>query len=117
MLRDITIGQFYPVGSPVHRLDPRVKVVAVLVYLISLFIFSSFTGYIVVTLFLASVIIMSRVPFSYIVKGLRPILILLLFTAFFNIFWTRGDIAFQWRFITVTWQGLRKGLFMSMRLI
>ncbi len=117
MLRDITIGQFYPVGSPVHRLDPRVKVVAVLVYLISLFIFSSFTGYIVVTLFLASVIIMSRVPFSYIVKGLRPILILLLFTAFFNIFWTRGDIAFQWRFITVTWEGLRKGLFMSMRLI
>lgn len=117
MLRDITIGQFYPVESPVHRLDPRVKVVAVLVYLISLFVFSSFTGYIVVSLFLLTVIMMSRVPFSYIIKGLKPILILLLFTAFFNIFWTRGDIAFQWKFITITWQGLRKGLFMSMRLI
>lgn len=117
MLRDITIGQFYPVESPVHRLDPRVKVVAVLVYLISLFVFSSFIGYIVVSLFLVTVIMMSRVPFSYIIKGLKPILILLLFTAFFNIFWTRGDIAFQWKFITITWQGLRKGLFMSMRLI
>lgn len=117
MLRDITIGQFYPAESAVHRLDPRVKVVAVLVYLISLFVFSSFTGYIVVTLFLVSVIMLSRVPLSYIIKGLRPILILLLFTAFFNIFWTKGDIAFQWRFITVTWQGLSKGLFMAMRLI
>ena len=117
MLRDITIGQFYPVESPVHRLDPRVKVTAVLVYLISLFIFSSFAGYIVVTLFLAAVIALSGVPLSYIVKGLKPILILLVFTAFFNVFWTKGDIAFQWRFITVTWQGLRKGLFMAMRLI
>lgn len=117
MLRDITIGQFYPVESPVHRLDPRVKVVAVLVYLISLFVFSSFAGYIVVTLFLVTVITLSRVPVSYIMKGLKPILILLVFTAFFNIFWTRGDVAVQWRFITVTWQGLRKGLFMAMRLI
>lgn len=117
MLRDITIGQFYPVESAVHRLDPRVKVVAVLVYLISLFVFSSFAGYIVVTLFLATVIMLSRVPFSYIIKGLKPILVLLIFTAFFNIFWTKGDVAFHWKYITVTWQGLRKGLFMSMRLI
>lgn len=117
MLRDITIGQFYPVDSAIHRLDPRVKVVAVFVYLISLFVFSSFTGYVVVTLFLAAVIILSKVPLSYIVKGLKPILFLLLFTAFFNIFWTKGDVAFQWKFITITWQGLRKGLFMAMRLI
>ncbi len=117
MLRDITIGQFYHVASPVHRLDPRVKVVAALVYLISLFVFSSFAGYIVVTVFLLTVITLSRVPFSYIIMGLKPILILLLFAAFFNVFWTRGDVVFQWRFITVTWQGLRKGLFMAMRLI
>lgn len=117
MLRDITIGQFYPADSVIHRLDPRVKVVAVFIYLISLFVFSSFTGYAVVTLFLFVSIEASRVPFSYIIKGLKPILILLLFTAFFNIFWTNGDVVFHWRFITVTWQGLRKGLFMSMRLI
>lgn len=117
MLRDITIGQFYPADSAVHRLDPRVKVVAVFIYLISLFVFSSFTGYAVVTLFLFTAIKISKVPLSYIVKGLKPILFLLLFTAFFNIFWTRGDVLIHWRFVTVTWQGLRKALFMSMRLI
>lgn len=117
MLRDITIGQFYPVDSVIHRLDARVKIVAVFVYLISLFVFGSFSGYLVVTLFLAAMIFFSRVPLSHIVKGLRPILFLLVFTAFFNIFWSRGDILFQWKFITVTWQGLRQALFMAMRLI
>lgn len=116
-MRDITIGQFYPADSAIHRLDPRVKVVAVFIYLISLFVFSSFTGYAVVTLFLFTAIKISKVPLSYIVKGLKPILFLLLFTAFFNIFWSRGDVLFHWRFITVTWQGLRRGLFISMRLI
>lgn len=117
MLRDITIGQYYPVDSKIHRLDPRVKIIAVFLYLISLFVFSSFAGYIVVTGFLAAAILLSRVPFSYIIKGLKPILFLLLFTAVFNIFGTKGDVAFEWKFICVTWQGLRKGLFMSMRLI
>jgi len=117
MLRDITIGQFYPVDSMVHRLDPRVKVVVVLVYLISLFTFQSFWGYAVVTLFLVGAILLSKVPFSYIVKGLKPILFLLIFTSFFNLFMTTGDIIFQWRFITITWQGLWKALFMAMRLI
>lgn len=117
MLRDITIGQFYPVDSPIHRLDARVKIVAVFLYLISLFVFSSFWGYLVVTLFLATTIIMSRVPLAYILKGLKPILILLIFTAFFNIFMTKGEVVFQWGVITVTWEGLRKALFMAMRLI
>lgn len=117
MLRDITIGQFYPVDSVVHRLDPRVKVIAVLVYLISLFTFDSFWGYAVVTLFLTGAILFSKVPFTYIMKGLKPILFLLVFTSFFNLFMTTGEVAFQWKFITITWQGLWKSLFMAMRLI
>lgn len=122
MLRDITIGQYYPVESRIHALDPRVKIVAVLVYLISLFLFDRFAGYVVVTMFLVAVVSMSRVPFSYISKGLKPVLVLICFTAFFNIFFTKGDVAFQWEFmsghaVTVTWQGLRKGLFMILRLI
>lgn len=117
MLRDMTIGQFYPAKSPIHRLDPRVKVVAVFIYLISLFLFDGFVGYAVVTLFLATVIALSKVPLSYIVKGMKPILFLLVFTALFNLFGTRGDIAFQWKFITITWQGMSKALFMAMRLI
>lgn len=117
MLRDITIGQYYPVDSKLHRLDARVKIVAVFIYLISLFVFSSFAGYVVVTGFLVLAIVLSKVPLSYMIKGLKPILILLLFTAFFNIFGTKGDAVFQWKFITITWQGLRAGVFLSMRLI
>jgi energy-coupling factor transport system permease protein len=117
MLRDITIGQYYPVNSTIHRLDPRVKLLAVFLYLISLFVFSSFAGYIVVTVFLMAVIALSKVPLTYIVKGLKPILFLLLFTAVFHIFGTKGDALLEWKFISITWQGLRKGLFMSMRLI
>ncbi len=117
MLRDMTIGQFYPVDSAIHRLDPRVKVVGVLFYLISLFLFGGFVGYGVVTLFLGAVIILSKVPFRYIVRGMKPILFLLILTALFNLFGTDGDIVFHWKFITITWQGMRKALFMAMRLI
>lgn len=117
MLRDITIGQYYQTDSIIHKIDPRTKTIAVFLYIISLFLFSSFTGYVVVTLFLAICIALSHIPFSYIIKGLKPILILIFFTAFFNIFGTDGDTVFQWKIITITWQGIQKGLFMSMRLI
>lgn len=122
MLRDITIGQFYPVESKIHALDPRVKIVAVLVYLISLFLFHGFAGYIIVSVFLVSVIVMSHVPFSYISRGLKPVIFLIAFTAFFNIFFTSGDVLFEWELIKghaviVTWQGLHKGLFMVLRLV
>mgnify|MGYP001024661496 CR=1 FL=1 len=116
MLRDMTIGQFYPAESVIHRLDPRVKVVGVLAYLISLFLFRGFVGYAVVTVFLGTVIALSKVPFRYIVRGMKPILFLLIVTALFNLFGTSGDVVFHWKFITITWQGIRKAVFMSMRL-
>ena len=81
MLRDMTIGQFYPAESVIHRLDPRVKVVGVLAYLISLFLFRGFVGYAVVTVFLGTVIVLSKVPLRYIVRGMKPILFLLIVTA------------------------------------
>ena len=70
------IGQFYPAESVIHRLDPRVKVVGVLAYLISLFLFRGFVGYAVVTVFLGTVIVLSKVPLRYIVRGMKPILFL-----------------------------------------
>ena len=72
MIRDITIGQYYPAKSVVHRLDPRVKLVGTLLYLISLFLFKSISGYLVATLFLVGIIKISKVPFRFIVKGLKP---------------------------------------------
>ncbi len=118
MIRDITIGQYYPAKSILHRLDPRVKLVSTLLYLISLFLFRSVSGYLVATLFLAGIIRLSRVPFSYIVKGLKPIIMLLLITVLFNLFLTReGDLLVRFWIFTITEGGLRTAVFMAVRLI
>lgn len=117
MLREITIGQFYPVESKIHNLDPRVKIVATLLYLISLFTFRSFIGYLVVAAFLVGVVVMSKVPISYILKGLKPILFLLIFTAIMNVFFTPGIVAFEWGPVEITYQGLKNGGFMVLRLV
>ena len=90
MIRDITIGQYYPAESVIHRLDPRVKIVCTLLFLVSLFIQNSVLGYGLATIFLVCVIRISRVPFKFIVKGLKPVVILLLFTVVMNLFLTRG---------------------------
>ena len=118
MIRDITIGQYYPVKSILHRLDPRVKLVSTLLYLVSLFLFKSIPGYIVATLFLAVVIRLSKVPFSYIVKGLKPVIMLLMITVIFNLFLTRdGEVLFHAWIFTITEGGLRTAVSMAVRLI
>lgn len=118
MIRDITIGQYYPAKSILHRLDPRVKLVSTLLYLISLFLFRSIPGYAVATLFLAVIIRISKVPFSFIVKGLKPIIMLLFITVIFNLFLTRqGDILFHAWIFTITEGGLRSAVYMAVRLI
>ena len=90
MIRDVTIGQYYPADSCVHKLDPRVKIVCTLLYLISLFTFKSILGYVLATVFLFGCIKLSKVPFKFIVRGLKPIIILLLITVCFNLFLTPG---------------------------
>ena len=118
MIRDITIGQYYPAKSILHRLDPRTKLVATLLYLISLFLFDGFAGYIVATVFLISIIKLSKVPFKFIVKGLKPIIMLLMITVLFNLFHTRtGDVLLSFWIFTVTSGGLHTAVFMAMRLI
>ncbi len=117
MLRDITLGQYYPVDSVIHRLDPRVKLMATLVYLLSLFIMSSWTGYFLGALVLAILIRLSRVPFSFMTKGLKSILFLLLLSVSFNLFLTPGTVLFQLGFLKLTREGLRLALMMGFRLI
>ena len=117
MIRDITIGQYYPVDSVIHRLDPRVKLLGTLTYIISLFLFKSFTGYLVALLFLGTVIHLSRVPLKYILRGLKAVIVLLLFTIGFNIFLTPGEVLWQAWIFKITREGLRSGIFMGIRLI
>jgi len=118
MLRDITLGQYYPQESVIHRLDPRVKLGGTVLYIISLFFMKNLLGYVIAALFLAFVIKLSGVPFRYIVKGMKAILFLLLITVVFNLFLTDGTpIIVLFGKIRITWEGLELAVFMALRLI
>ncbi len=117
MIRDITLGQYYPADSVLHRLDPRVKLTGTLVYVISLFLFQSFTGYIVASIFLVTMIALSRVPVSFMLKGLKAVFVLLIFTALLNALLTPGRELFSFWKITVTIEGLRFAAFMVLRIV
>lgn len=117
MMRDITIGQYYPADSLIHRLDPRVKLFAVLIYIISVFSFQGIAGLLVITFFLAGCIALSRVPFSYMVKGLKAIMVLLCITGLFNLFGTRtGTLLWQFGILRITDIGLKNAILMVIRL-
>ncbi len=117
MIRDITIGQYYPVDSVVHRLDPRTKLFGTMVFIIALFISNSIPGYAISTFFLISCIIMSKVPIKFMLKGLRAVIVLLLLSVSFNLFLTEGEVIFRFFFLKITKEGLRLSLFMAIRLI
>ncbi len=118
MLRDITLGQYYPAKSIIHQLDPRVKLVTTMIFIISLFVAKGITGYAVATLFLVMAVRMSRVPFKYITKGLKAVFMILMITVVFNLFLMDGEIEL-WRFgfLRITDKGVRTAGFMALRLI
>lgn len=117
MLRDITIGQYYPADSVIHKLDPRTKLMATLVYILSLFVFRNVAGFAAVTLALAVIILLSKVPFGFMVKGLRAIVIILVITAVFNLFLTPGEALVTFWKLKITKEGLKNAAFMTIRLI
>ena len=117
MLRDITLGQYYPVDSVIHRLDPRTKLLGTLLFIISLFCMDSAWGYGLAALFLAVTIRLSKVPLKFMVRGLKAVLVLLLISVSFNLFLTPGREIFRLGFLKITWEGMRTALFMAVRLI
>ena len=117
MMRDITIGQYYPTNSIIHRLDPRVKLAGTLIYIVSLFVFKGVAGFIAVTLALSAVILISGIPLRYILRGIRGIYILVIITALFNIFFTIGTPVVQWNAVIITKEGITLAIYTSIRLI
>lgn len=117
MFKDITLGQYYPVNSPLHKLDPRVKLMGTLVFIVSLFLFENFIGYIIATIFLAGIIILSKVPFSFMVRGLKAIVVLLLITVVINLFATPGEVVWSVWKLSITKEGIHIASFMMLRLI
>lgn len=118
MIRDITIGQYYPAESPLHKMDARVKILLTLIYIISLFLVKSFLGYAVVILALTVVIKISNVPFKFMVKGLKSLVIIIVFTALINVLTTKGDTPlFDIWIFTVTLEGVLFAIKMCLRII
>lgn len=117
MLRDITLGQYYQTESVIHRLDPRVKLVTTICFIISLFIVDNWIGYLIDILFLALVIRLSRVPVKFMVRGMKSILFLLIVAGCFNLFLTPGEVLVSFWKLKITKEGIFLASFMALRLI
>lgn len=116
MLRDITLGQYYQTDSVIHRLDPRVKLTATFLYIGSLFLFRGVIGYGIAALFLIIIIRLSKVPFRFMVKGMKAVLFLLLITVTFNLFLTPGETVLSFWKLRITREGIRMAIQMAFRL-
>ena len=116
MDKNLTIGQYYPADSVIHKLDPRVKLIGTLLYIISLFLFHTW-GYVLGVGFLAVMIILSRVPFLYMLRGVKTIWLILVLTMVFNLFLTQGTILWQAGIFKITYEGLSMAVQLGIRLV
>lgn len=117
MLKDITIGQFFPGESAVHRLDPRVKIVLTIAMIITLFLAAGPISYALIIGFLGIIIGISGISPKLIVRGLKPVLFIIVFTAVLNLFYTPGEYIWQWGFLHISKEGIKVAFFMVLRLM
>lgn len=118
MIRDITLGQYYPADSVLHKLDPRVKLLGTLIFIISLFVVDNLIGYLLAAVFLLSCIAMSKVPVKFMVRGMKAILFILIIAVVFNMFLTKGEtLIWEWWKFTLTMEGISQAGRMAIRLV
>ncbi len=117
MLSDITIGQFFPGTSVIHRLDPRVKLIVIFAYILAIFIPDNWVGLTAAVLLLVAGVGLSRIPLKPVLKGLKPVLPLLIFTSLINIFYVDGTPLVSFWVVTVTKEGIFTALFISIRIL
>jgi len=117
MIRDITLGQYYPGDSLVHRLDARTKIIATLLYIIELFVVNNFWGFLIAAAALFATIAVSRVPVRFIFRGLTAVFLIIAFTFVLNLFMVDGRVLWHWKFLTITYEGVTRAFFMAVRLI
>ena len=118
MLKDITLGQYFPGQSVIHRLDPRTKLTMLVVYIVALFLAEGWVSYGLVFLFLAVVIRLSTIPLKSILRGMKPLVMILIFTGVLNLFFTQdGEVLVKFWVLTVTSGGLSRALMMMARIL
>ena len=117
MIRDITLGQYYPGASVIHRLDARTKIIGTLLFIAELFIVNNFYGFLIAAAALFAVIFVSRVPLKFIFRGLTAVFLIIAFTFAINLFMVDGRVLWHWKFLTIAYEGLSRALFMAVRLV
>ena len=117
MIREITLGQYYKGNSFLHRLDPRTKVAGTVLYIISFFIGKSIAAYLLAGVFLAVMVKISTVPFSYMVRGLKAVFTILIFSVVLNMFFIPGEVIVDFGFCDISREGLQTAVFMAIRLV
>ena len=118
MLKDITLGQYFPGQSVIHRLDPRTKLIMLVVYIVALFLAESWVSYGLMLVFLVTVIWLSTIPLKSILRGMKPLVMILIFTGVLNLFFTQeGEVIFHFWILTVTTGGLTRAVMMMSRIL
>ena len=118
MLKDITLGQYFPGNSLIHRLDPRTKLIVMVLYIVALFMAASWVSYGICFAFLVTCIAVSKIPLKSIVTGMKPLVFILVFTGVLNIFFTAGEtVLLSLGFLTITLEGLVRAFFMVIRIL
>ena len=117
MLKDITLGQYFPGNSPIHRMDPRTKLLALILYIVTIFIADDLIPYVICAAGLVAVIRISRIPLKLILKSLKPIVIIIIFTGALNILYTPGTELFRLWIFRVTVEGIRTAITMIVRIL
>ena len=118
MIKNFTLGQYFPSGSVIHKLDPRFKLIEIILSIILVFLAPDFLGLGVLSIFLLTVMLISKVPVSMYLKNLKPLIIILIFTSLLNVFYVaEGTVVFSWWIFTITTGGIYKAIFMSLRIV
>ena len=117
MLKDITLGQYFPGSSPLHRLDPRTKIILTIVYIVGVFLADSVSAFIAVTAFTAALVLISRIPMRTVIVGMKPLIFIIAFTVIVNVFWAKGEhLLFEWGIIHIYAEGLMTALLVTLRI-
>ena len=118
MLKDITLGQYFPGTTVVHRMDPRAKLILLVAYVVALFVAKGAAAYGLVAAFLVTAVVLSRIRPRALFKGLKPIIIIVILTAVLNLFYSGGErVIFRFWRITATWEGLETAVYMALRIV
>ena len=117
MIRDITIGQYFPGQSAIHKMDPRIKILLSVLYIVMLFVADNMWGLLLGVLFGFIAYVISRIPLSMIWKSMKPVIPIVIFTAVLNLFLSTGDPLWQWKFLKITKEGIETAVFMSVRIL